>query len=77
MLFSFICLDGLWKISCTTCREDSSKAFEESWENITKLIWVFYGNSGKSEPISLTTKTGIQADDKLIFDVKSICKIFV
>ncbi|KAG8133601.1 hypothetical protein E2320_011394, partial [Naja naja] len=61
--------EGLWKISCTTCREDSSKAFEESWENITKLIWVFYGNSGKSEPISLTSKTGIQADDKLTFDV--------
>ncbi|XP_026526062.1 lipoxygenase homology domain-containing protein 1 [Notechis scutatus] len=61
--------EGLWKISCTTCREDSSKAFEESWENITKLIWVFYGNSGKSEPISLMSKTGIQADDKLTFDV--------
>ncbi|ETE71768.1 XK-related protein 4, partial [Ophiophagus hannah] len=60
--------EGLWKISCTTCREDSSKAFEESWENITKLIWVFYGDSGKSEPISLTSKTGIQADDKLTFD---------
>ncbi|KAM3841839.1 oxygen-regulated protein 1 [Vipera latastei] len=61
--------EGLWKIACTTCREDSSKAFEESWENITKLTWVFYGNSGKSEPITLTSKTGIQADDKLTFDV--------
>ncbi|XP_013907483.1 PREDICTED: lipoxygenase homology domain-containing protein 1-like isoform X2 [Thamnophis sirtalis] len=61
--------EGLWKISFTTCREDSSKAFEEFGENITKLIWVFYGNRGKSEPISLMSKTGIQADDKLMFDV--------
>ncbi|XP_063155355.1 oxygen-regulated protein 1 [Candoia aspera] len=61
--------EGLWKICCTACREDSSKALEESWENIAKLIWVFYGNSGKSEPISLKSKAEVQADNKITFDV--------
>ncbi|KAF7246133.1 Lipoxygenase-likey domain-containing protein 1, partial [Varanus komodoensis] len=61
--------EGSWKIYFTKCREDSAKESEKSWENISKLIMVFYGKNGKSEPISLKSKVADQAEDNITFDV--------
>ncbi|XP_062987373.1 oxygen-regulated protein 1 [Elgaria multicarinata webbii] len=61
--------EGSWKICFTKCHEDSSKEFKASWENISKLIMVFYGNNGKSEPISLKNKIGNQAEDNMTYDI--------
>nr|XP_056710895.1 oxygen-regulated protein 1 [Euleptes europaea] len=60
--------DGLWKIYFTKCQEDSSEEFEKSWENISKLVMLFYGTNGKSEPISLGSKRD-QSKNHITYDV--------
>ncbi|KAJ6662119.1 hypothetical protein lerEdw1_012584 [Lerista edwardsae] len=61
--------EGSWKIYFTKCLQDSSKVFEKSWENISKLIMVFYGRGGKSEPISMAKTIQDQAEDQITCDV--------
>ncbi|XP_066480514.1 oxygen-regulated protein 1 [Tiliqua scincoides] len=61
--------EGSWKIYFTKCHQDSSKDFEKSWKNISKLIMVFYGSSGKSEPFSMTKAVRDQVEDQITCDV--------
>uniref|UniRef100_A0ACB8FDZ6 Uncharacterized protein n=2 Tax=Sphaerodactylus townsendi TaxID=933632 RepID=A0ACB8FDZ6_9SAUR len=61
--------EGLWKIYFTKCHEDSSEEFEKSWENISKLVMIFYGTNGKSEPISLDGKRRDQSKNHITYDV--------
>lgn len=70
MLFNFIFSEGSWKIYFTECHENSPEEFKMSWGNISKLVLVFYGCNGKSEPISLEDKVGDQAEDQVTYDVK-------
>ncbi|XP_077208521.1 oxygen-regulated protein 1 [Paroedura picta] len=67
--------EGLWKIYFTKCHEDSSEECEKSWENISKLIMIFYGTNGKSEPISLDSKRGDQAKNHIAYDVHFPCDL--
>lgn len=69
VFFCFTCSEGLWKIYFTKCNEGSSEAFEESWGNISKLVMIFYGTNGKSEPISLDSRRGDQAKNHITYDV--------
>ncbi|KAH0617711.1 hypothetical protein JD844_016210 [Phrynosoma platyrhinos] len=61
--------DGPWKIYFTECYGNPSKEFKKSWENISKLIVVFYGNNGKSGPISLEDNIGDHTEDEATYDV--------
>ncbi|XP_028592785.2 oxygen-regulated protein 1 [Podarcis muralis] len=62
--------EGSWKIYFTECHENSPEEFKMSWGNISKLVLVFYGCNGKSEPISLEDKVGDQAEDhQVTYDV--------
>nr|XP_020651634.1 lipoxygenase homology domain-containing protein 1-like isoform X1 [Pogona vitticeps]XP_020651635.1 lipoxygenase homology domain-containing protein 1-like isoform X1 [Pogona vitticeps]XP_020651636.1 lipoxygenase homology domain-containing protein 1-like isoform X1 [Pogona vitticeps] len=61
--------EGSWKICFTECHEDPSEELKSSWDNISKLVMIFYGNNGKSEPVSLENKKGNEAEDKATYDV--------
>ncbi|XP_062836432.1 oxygen-regulated protein 1 isoform X2 [Anolis carolinensis] len=60
--------EGPWKMYFTECHQNSSKEFQKSLDNISRLIVVFYGENGKSEPISLEDKQD-QAEDQTTYNV--------
>ncbi|KAJ7338826.1 hypothetical protein JRQ81_012728, partial [Phrynocephalus forsythii] len=61
--------EGSWKICFTECRKEPPKEPKKSWDNISKLIMVFYGSNGKSEPVSLDSKKENEAEDKTTYGV--------
>lgn len=69
-LYCFVYSEGSWKIYFTKCHHGSSEEFEKSWKNIFKLIMVFYGSSGKSEPISMAKAVHDQVEDQITCDVR-------
>ncbi|XP_043395558.1 oxygen-regulated protein 1 [Chelonia mydas] len=61
--------EGTWRIYFTKLCEETTEEFEKSVKNISKLIMVFYGSNGKSNPISMANKVGHQAEDQVTSDV--------
>lgn len=66
----FICSEGRWRIYFTKHQEETKKDFEKLSENISKLVMVFYGSNGKSNPVSMENKVEHQAKNQITYDVK-------
>ncbi|XP_074841891.1 oxygen-regulated protein 1 [Carettochelys insculpta] len=60
---------GTWRIYFTKHCDETAEEFEKSVKNISKLIMVFYGTKGKSNPISMENKVQYRADDQVTYDV--------
>lgn len=64
------CSEGRWRIYFTKHQDETKKDFEELSENISKLVMVFYGSNGKSNPVSMENKVEHQAKNQITYDVK-------
>lgn len=76
LIFSFLpfpyfnCSGGRWRIYFTKHQEETKTGFEKLSENISKLVMVFYGSNGKSDPVSMENKVEHQAENQITYDVK-------
>ncbi|XP_075440426.1 oxygen-regulated protein 1 isoform X2 [Ascaphus truei] len=61
--------DGEWKVYLTTFSEEKEQ-ITESLKNNSNLVIVFYGNKGKSNPVIIESKEGIQDKDMLIYKIR-------
>ncbi|XP_049684405.1 oxygen-regulated protein 1 [Accipiter gentilis] len=61
--------EGRWRIYFTKHQEDTKTDFEKLSENISKLVMVFYGSNGKSNPVSMENKVEHQAKNQITYDV--------
>lgn len=67
---SFICSEGRWRIYFTKHQEETKSEFEKLSENISKMVMVFYGSNGKSNPVSMGNKVEHQTENQISYDVK-------
>ncbi|XP_035174463.1 oxygen-regulated protein 1 isoform X2 [Oxyura jamaicensis] len=61
--------EGRWRIYFTKHQEETKKDFEKLSENISKLVMVFYGSNGKSNPVSMENKVEHQAKNQITYDI--------
>ncbi|XP_074880427.1 oxygen-regulated protein 1 [Buteo buteo] len=61
--------EGRWRIYFTKHQEDTKTDFEKLSENVSKLVMVFYGSNGKSNPVSMENKVEHQAKNQITYDV--------
>ncbi|XP_040541347.1 lipoxygenase homology domain-containing protein 1 [Gallus gallus] len=61
--------EGRWRIYFTKHQDETKKDFEELSENISKLVMVFYGSNGKSNPVSMENKVEHQAKNQITYDI--------
>ncbi|KAM8967369.1 oxygen-regulated protein 1 [Pelodytes ibericus] len=62
--------DGEWKLYLTTSNYEYLQQTTEPMENDLELIFVFYGDKGKSNPITVERKTGSGVTDMPIYKIK-------
>ncbi|XP_054048264.1 lipoxygenase homology domain-containing protein 1-like [Rissa tridactyla] len=60
---------GRWRIYFTKHKEETKTDFEKLSENISKLVMVFYGSNGKSNPVSMENKVEHQAKNQITYDI--------
>ncbi|XP_048796074.1 lipoxygenase homology domain-containing protein 1-like isoform X1 [Lagopus muta] len=61
--------EGRWRIYFTKHHDETKKDFEKLSENISKLVMVFYGSNGKSNPVSMENKLEHQAKNQITYDI--------
>ncbi|KAM6104684.1 oxygen-regulated protein 1 isoform 2-T2 [Theristicus caerulescens] len=61
--------EGRWRIYFTKHQEETKTDFEKLSENISKLVMVFYGSNGKSNPVSMENKVEHQAKNQITYDI--------
>ncbi|KAM6375920.1 LOW QUALITY PROTEIN: oxygen-regulated protein 1 [Alca torda] len=61
--------EGRWRIYFTKHEEETKTDFEKLSENISKLVMVFYGSNGKSNPVSMENKVEHQAKNQITYDI--------
>ncbi|KAK4827645.1 hypothetical protein QYF61_020417 [Mycteria americana] len=61
--------EGRWRIYFTKHQEETKTDFEKLSENISKLVVVFYGSNGKSNPVSMENKVEHQAKNQIAYDI--------
>ncbi|XP_054250623.1 oxygen-regulated protein 1 [Indicator indicator] len=61
--------EGRWRIYFTKHQEETKPDFEELSENVSKLVMVFYGSNGKSNPVSMENKVEHQAKNQITHDI--------
>ncbi|XP_075271384.1 oxygen-regulated protein 1 [Opisthocomus hoazin] len=61
--------EGRWRIYFTKHQEETKPDFEKLSENISKLVMVFYGSNGKSNPVSMENKVEHQAKNQITYDI--------
>ncbi|XP_021244712.1 lipoxygenase homology domain-containing protein 1 isoform X4 [Numida meleagris] len=61
--------EGRWRIYFTKHQDETKKDFEKLSENISKLVMVFYGSNGKSNPVSMENKVEHQAKNQITYDI--------
>ncbi|XP_076185068.1 oxygen-regulated protein 1 [Aptenodytes patagonicus] len=61
--------EGRWRIYFTKHQEETKTDFEKLSENISKLVMVFYGSNGKSNPVSMENKVEHQAKNEITYDI--------
>ncbi|XP_030300550.1 lipoxygenase homology domain-containing protein 1 [Calypte anna] len=61
--------EGRWRIYFTKHQEETETDFEKLSENISKLVMVFYGSSGKSNLVSMENKMQHPAKNQISYDV--------
>uniref|UniRef100_A0A803XVX6 PLAT domain-containing protein n=2 Tax=Meleagris gallopavo TaxID=9103 RepID=A0A803XVX6_MELGA len=61
--------EGRWRIYLTKHQDETKKDFEKLSENISKLVMVFYGSNGKSNPVSMENKLEHQAKNQITYDI--------
>ncbi|XP_025953665.2 oxygen-regulated protein 1 [Dromaius novaehollandiae] len=61
--------EGRWRIYFMKHEDETKKDFEKLTENISKLVMVFYGSNGKSDPVSMGNKVEHQAKNQVAYDI--------
>ncbi|XP_041329697.1 oxygen-regulated protein 1 [Pyrgilauda ruficollis] len=61
--------EGRWRIYFTKHQEETKSEFEKLSENISKMIMVFYGSNGKSNPVSMENKVEHQTENQITYDI--------
>ncbi|XP_071410619.1 oxygen-regulated protein 1 isoform X4 [Pithys albifrons albifrons] len=61
--------EGRWRIYFTKHEEETKTEFEELSENISKMVMVFYGSNGKSNPVSMEKRVEHQMKNQITYDI--------
>ncbi|XP_062424526.1 lipoxygenase homology domain-containing protein 1-like [Rhea pennata] len=61
--------EGRWRIYFMKHEEEPKNDFEKLTENISKMVMVFYGSNGKSDPVSMGNKVEHQAKNQITYDI--------
>ncbi|XP_014737101.1 PREDICTED: lipoxygenase homology domain-containing protein 1-like isoform X3 [Sturnus vulgaris] len=61
--------EGRWRIYFTKHQEETKSEFEKLSENISKMVMVFYGSNGKSNPVSMENKVEHQTENQITYDI--------
>ncbi|XP_058687118.1 oxygen-regulated protein 1 [Poecile atricapillus] len=61
--------EGKWRIYFKKHQEETKSEFEKLSENISKMVMVFYGSNGKSNPVSMENKVEHQSENQITYDI--------
>ncbi|XP_068044820.1 oxygen-regulated protein 1 [Anomalospiza imberbis] len=61
--------EGRWRIYFTKHQEETKSEFQKLSENISKMVMVFYGSNGKSNPVSMENKGEHQTENQITYDI--------
>ncbi|XP_063250128.1 oxygen-regulated protein 1 isoform X2 [Prinia subflava] len=69
--------EGRWRIYFTKHQEETKSEFEKLSENISKMVMVFYGSNGKSNPVSMENKVEHQIENQITYEIHLPCNLGV
>ncbi|XP_017686265.1 PREDICTED: lipoxygenase homology domain-containing protein 1 [Lepidothrix coronata] len=61
--------EGRWRVYLTKHQEETKPEFEKLSENISKMVMVFYGSKGKSNPVSMENRVDHQTKNQITYDI--------